>query len=126
MNPLSPPRHQTQPMTSDAEKLFDEIDALQVKLRGLREVKKDLLEKLNELALEIGEVRLQLVAKNDRFQQVTESAAVIGPRPGSDPHAHTGPVSRAGTFSLTPLIERGRERLPEIERLLAPLLGDRQ
>jgi hypothetical protein len=81
--------------TSDAEKLFDEIDSLQVRLRSLREVRKDLETKLNEVALEIGEVRLQLVAKNDRFLQITEFVAV-GPRANGDPHADESGVSRAG------------------------------
>jgi hypothetical protein len=84
------------PMTSDAEKLFDEIDSLQVKLRGLREVRKDLEDKLNDVALEIGEVRLQLVAKSDRFHQITEPVACTPSGAVGDRQADTYPVSPAG------------------------------
>lgn len=113
------------PMTSDAEKLFDEIDSLQVRLRGLREVRKDLEDKLNNIALEIGEVRLQLVAKNDRFQQITQSAVSTPSDADADLRAHTLPVSPGGgSFTLHALTPRGEAKLPEIEALLAPLLGD--
>jgi len=52
---------------------------------------------------------------------MTDSAAVPRSSPESAPHAHAGPVSGAGAFSLTALTPRGRERLPEIEKLLACL-----
>ena len=110
-------------MTSDAEKLFDEIDSLMVRLSGLREVRKDLEEKLNEVALEIGEVRLQLVAKNDRFQQITELAAGTVPGANADPGLTTPCETRGGFFTLRALTPRGEAKLPEIEALLAPLLG---
>jgi uncharacterized coiled-coil DUF342 family protein len=86
------------PMTSDAEKLFDEIDSLRVRLQGLREMRKDLETKLNEIALEIGEVRLQLVARNDRFQQITESVAGTVPGPDADPRTRKLPASPVGGF----------------------------
>jgi chromosome segregation ATPase len=61
-------------MTSDAEKLFDEIEALQIQLRSLREVRQDLQHNLQQVDLEIGQVRLRLVAKGEQFNRLTESA----------------------------------------------------
>lgn len=52
---------------------------------------------------------------------MTDSVAVPTPSPEGVPHAHTGPVSRAGTFSMTALTDKGRARIPEIEALLGSL-----
>lgn len=108
-------------MTSSAEKLFDEIDSLQVKVRGLRECRRDLIEQASRLDFEIGAALMELQSRLDAFKVITESAAVLA----SADSALAAPnvPGLAGGFTLTPLTEKGRERLPEIERMLAPLLN---
>lgn len=57
-------------------------------------------------------------------QQLTESAARTPSGADGDPQAHMLPVSPAGaSFTLHALTERGRERLPDIERLMSQMFG---
>ena len=113
-------------MTSRAEKLFDEVDSLQVQLRGLREQRNDLIEQQRRINFEIGHVRLLLQAKHDEFQRAIESDAAR--HSGADAVPRSLPTSGAvgGSFTLHALTDKGREKLPEIEAMLAPLLGKLQ
>lgn len=109
-------------MTSDADKLFDAIDALQVKLRGLREMRNDLLEQASRLDFEIGEVRMRLMKSYDAFQRLDNASiqSVAGPVPSAavDPQAHTSPVSPGGGFSLIAMTDRGATALESIQARL--------
>lgn len=107
-------------MTSPAEKLFDEIDSLMVRLSGLREMRKEKLESIQKLDLEIGQVRLLLQAKHAEFERVTESVAARSSPDSSS--ALPAPSGVADGFKLRALTPRGREKLPEIERMFARLL----
>lgn len=115
-------------MISDAEKRFDELDALYVKLRGLREVRRDLVEQTSRLDIEIGEVRLRLTQKHDAFQRLDDASiqSAASPVPGADtdPRPRPVPAAGGGSFTLRALTPRGEQTLPELQRLLAPLLGD--
>jgi hypothetical protein len=129
-------------MTSDAEKLFDEIDALYVRLRGLREVRRDLVEQTSRLDIEIGEVRLKLTQKHDAFQRLDnasiESAARTVPGADADPRAGERSTSPSGgsdpnmtstefysgtrynglQFTLHPLTDKGAAALEKVRARL--------
>ena len=125
-------------MTSDAEKLFDELDALYVKLRGLREVRRDLVEQTSRLDVEIGEVRLRLTQKHDalssRWNASIESAARTVPGADADPRAgerSTSPSGGSGAnefysgtrynglqFTLKPLTDKGAAAVESIQARL--------
>ena len=102
-------------MTSDAEKLFDEIDALYVKLRGLREVRRDLVEQTSRLDIEIGEARLTLTQKHDAFQRLDDASiqSAASPVPGADadPRAGNHSASPSGGFTLIAMTDRGAAAL---------------
>ena len=110
-------------MTSPAEKLFDEIDSLQVKVRGLRECRRDLIEQASRLDFEIGAALLELQARLDAFKVITESVADSIPGADAGPGLAPPCETRGGSFTLQALTQKGRERLPEIQRILAPLLN---
>lgn len=55
-------------------------------------------------------------------EDTQESAAGSVPSADADPRRRPDTAVAGGSFTLYPLTDKGRERLPEIERLLAPLL----
>ena len=71
-------------MTTDAEKLFDEIDSLQVRLRTEREVSRDLVEKLAGQARVIEKLRRTLEEKTAAFKALQDSADVHTDEPEPD------------------------------------------